>query len=157
MLTFAIQIMKTDEAFNTSYNPIMWNENQGPVQVNPYEPGDFTVYSSGQQAMYVMQQITGYGVRLVDLPSVQFPANNNTSRTSKRTAILEYQIRDALTASKRGAKNLFYNKISGQFQAVAFNSSRGDVNIRYIDAKDIRDVIGSMGGIYELVQQITAE
>ena len=156
MLTFAIQIMKTGEAFSTSYNPIMWNENQGPVQVNPYEPGDFTVYSSGQQAMYVMQQISGNGIRLVYLPSGQFPANNNTSRTSERTAILEYQVRDALTASKRGgAKNRFYNKSTGEFQEVAFNSSRGDSNIRYTDAKDIRDLIGSIGGIYELVQQIT--
>lgn len=155
MLTFGIQIMKTGEAFNTRYNPIMWDENAGPVQVNPYEPGEFTVYSSGQQAMFVMQQLNGYGVRLVYLPSGQFPANNNTSRTAQRSAILEYQIRDALTASNRGPTNLFYNKFSGEFQEVAFGSSRGDTNIRYTDAKDIRDVIGNLGGIYELVQQIT--
>ena len=156
MLTFGIQLMKTGEAFDTRYNPIMWNENEGPVQVDPYGPSEFTVYSSGQQAMYIMQQINGYGVRLVYLPSGQYPANNDFSRTSQRTATLEYQIRDALTASNRGPTNLFYNKFSGEFQEVAFGSSRGDTNIRYTDAKDIRSLIADLGGIYELVQQITA-
>lgn len=155
MLTFGIQIMKTGEAFNSRYNPVMWNENEGPVQVDPYGPLEFTVYSSGQQAMFVMQQIIGYGVRLVYLPSEQFPANNNNSKTSPRTSILEYQIRDALTASKRGSTNLFYNKFSGEFEEVAFASSRGDASIRYTDAKDIRTLIGNLGGIYELVQQIS--
>lgn len=156
MLNFGIQIMKTGEAFNTRYNPIMWNENAGPVQVSPYEPGDFTVYSSGQQAMFVMQQLSGYGVRLVNLPSTQFPANNNTSRISSRTSILEYQIRDTQSASNRGPTNLFYNKNTGQFQEIAFGSSRGDTNIRYTNAQNIRAIIGvELAGTYELIQQIS--
>lgn len=157
MLTFGIQVMKTGEAFNSRYLPIMWDENAGPVEVDPYGPSEFTVYSSGQQAMYIMQQLNGYGVRLVYLPSAQFPANNNFSRTTQRTATLEFQIRDALTASNRGPTNRFYNKSTGEFQEVTFGSSRGNASIRYTDAKDIRTLIGNLGGIYELVQQISAE
>jgi len=154
MLTFGIQIMKSGEAFNTRFLPIMWDENIGPVEVDPYGPGGgFTVYASGPQAMAVMSQISGYGTRLVYLSSSLNPYNNGFYKTTRRTAGIEYQIRDALTASERGAPNLFWDFQIGSFGEFDFGETKANSKISKSNAKYLRENFGLTEGIYELIQQ----
>jgi len=153
MLTFGIQVMKTGEAFNTMYLPLMWHQDMGPVEVDPYgPPGEFTVYESGMQAMSVMSQIGSYGTRLVYLNSDMFAANNTTYKMSSRTSSIEFQIRDAATASDRGAKNRFWNVSTNSFQEVNFSSTKNNASISVPEANELR-TRNLPSGIYELIQQ----
>jgi len=153
MLTFGIQVMKTGEAFESRYLPVMWNQDIGPVEVDPYgPPGEFTVYESGMQAMFIMSQLNSYGTRLVYLSSDMFGANNTTYKMSSRTSSIEFQIRDAATASDRGAINRFWNVSTNSFQEVNFSSTKNNASISVPEANELR-TRNLPSGIYELIQQ----
>ena len=145
--------MKTGEAFNTRYLPIMWHQDMGPVEVDPYgPPGEFTVYESGMQAMSIMSQIGSYGTRLVYLNSDMFAANNTYRKTSSRTSSIEFQIRDADTSSKRGARNRFWNVKTNSFEEISFTSTKQNSKISVQEASELRGR-ELPSGIYELIQQ----
>ena len=153
MLTFGIQIMKTGEAFNSDYPVLMWNDIEGVVEVEVGFPEPtFTVYSTGSQAMYTMSNISGYGTRLVNLPSNLFPATNNNSR-GERDSTLEFQLRDALASSEGRDRNLFWDFNRNEFSAKGFSSTKGNSSISKTNAKNLRDIEFREGSVYELIQQ----
>lgn len=153
MLTFGIQIMKTGEAFDFKYPVLMWNDIEGVVEVDLRFPeATFTVYSTGSQAMYTMSNISGYGTRLVNLPSNLFPATNNNSRGA-RGSTLEFQLRDAQTSSTGRDRNLFWDFTSNRFSAKGFSSTKGDSSISKTSAVNLRDLNFGIGSVYELIQQ----
>jgi len=154
MLSFGIQIMKTGQAFNTRYSPLMWNDVEGAVPVDLGDPRaiPFTVYETGSEAMHVMSQIEGVGTRLVYLPSNLFPPTNTTNRGA-RTSVLEFQLRDALASSQGSDPDLFYNFNAGGFLAKSFDQTKGDSAISRTSAVNIRDIKFRGGEIYELIQQ----
>ena len=153
MLTFGIQIMRTGEAFNSRYPVLMWNEFEGVVEVEPGFPeATFTVYSTGSQVMYTMSNISGYGTRLVNLPSDLFPATNFDSRGA-RGSTLEFQLRDAQTSSAGRDTNLFWDFNRNRFSAKSFSSTKGDSSISTASAMNLRDLNFGGGSVYELIQQ----
>lgn len=146
--------MKTGQAFNSEYPPLMWNDAEGVVAV---DFGDsrtipFTIYETGSEAMHVMSQIEGTGTRLVYLPSNLFPPTNTTNRGA-RTSVLEFQLRDALASSQGFDPDLFYNFNAGGFLAKSFDETKGDSAISRTSAVNIRDINFRGGEIYELIQQ----
>lgn len=154
MLSFGIQIMKTGQAFNSEYPPLMWNDVEGavPVELNDSRTIPFTIYETGSEAMHVMSQIEGVGTRLVYLPSNLFPPTNTTNRGA-RTSVLEFQLRNALASSLGSDPDLFWNFDAGGFLAKSFDETKGDSAISRTSAVNIRNINFSRGEIYELIQQ----
>lgn len=154
MLSFGIQIMKTGQAFNSEFPPLMWNDVEGAVEVyfEESETIPFTVYQTGSEAMHVMSQIENVGTRLVYLASNAFSPTNTTNR-GERASVLEFQLRDALASSRGFDTDLFYNFNVGGFLAKSFDESKGDSAISRTSAKNVRDRNFRSGEIYELIQQ----
>lgn len=145
--------MKTGEAFNSRYPVLMWNDIEGVVEVDPRFPEPtFTAYSTGSQAMYTMSNISGYGTRLVNLPSNLFPATNNNSRGA-RVSTLEFQLRDAQSSSTGRDTNLFWDFTSNRFSTKGFSSTKGDSSISKTSAINLRELSFGRGSVYELIQQ----
>lgn len=147
--------MKTGQAFNNEYPPLMWNDEEGavPVDLNDSRTIPFTVYDTGSEAMHVMSQIEGVGTRLVYLPSNLFPPTNTTYRGA-RTSVLEFQLRDALASSLGFDPDLFWNFNAGGFLGKSFDDTKGDSAISRTSAVNIRNISNfKRGEIYELIQQ----